>query len=96
MKQAVNQVLAGTPRYAVPNPKGIASPSPGLPGGYPGSRAKMFSQPQRGCAATFSNRRNPVGVEFNLHLSPRVASPTRQPWAEGRSPFGAGTVFLWR
>jgi len=54
-----------------------------------GHTVKFFPQPQRGC---ITPRRpagfNPVGVGFLFHGSPRVARGS-QPWADGRSPFGA-------
>ena len=54
-----------------------------------GHAPQLFSQPQRGCiTASSAARCNPVGVDFILHGSPRVASRTRQPWAECRYPVG--------
>ncbi len=41
--------------------------------------------------------RNPVGVGINiLAMRPRVAARTRQPWAEGRNPFGVNGASLVR
>jgi hypothetical protein len=54
-----------------------------------GHTPHYFSQPQRGCITVPSTACcNPVGVDFILSGSPRVASRTRQPRAECLYPFG--------
>ena len=54
-----------------------------------GHAPHRFPQPQRGCITDApADRCNPVGVDDVLPRSPRVASPTRQPWAERLYPVG--------
>jgi hypothetical protein len=54
-----------------------------------GRVSQLFPQPQRGCITDLSpNRCNPVGVDDVLSGSPKVASQTRQPWAECHYPVG--------
>src|SRR2546426_809711 len=54
-----------------------------------GRGRQKFLQPQRGCAHPVRARgHNPVGVDYILSGSPRVASQTRQPWADGCRPVG--------
>lgn len=48
-----------------------------------GDAAHYYPQPQRGCTTVPSSAcYNPVGVDETLPDSPRVASQTRQPWAQ--------------
>ena len=51
-----------------------------------GNGPQSFPQPQRGCSVPGGC--NPVGVDFNLSGSPRVASRTRQAWAGRHYPVG--------
>ena len=51
-----------------------------------GHSSTIFPQPQRGCIVPGGC--NPVGVEDNLSGVPRVASRTRQPWANCCYPVG--------
>ena len=41
-------------------------------------------------SARVRRSRNPVGVVGKSNAGPRVASRTRQPWADRRNPFGIG------
>ncbi len=72
------------------NPNGILASSPRLPAKRAtlGKAGDKSHQPQRGDDGWREDRRNPVGVVTNDDACPRVASPTRQPWAEGRNPVG--------
>src|SRR6185503_11604288 len=81
-----------------PNPKGIASQSPGLPSlrGYPGSQAATFS--------TLKGLRLLAASDVASYLQPRTKTQPRwgcdrnehpprvvawlQPWALRRNPFG--------
>jgi hypothetical protein len=52
-------------------------------------KIRYFSQLQRCCInGVRAERFNPVGVVFHFNDLPRVVRCS-QPWAEGRSPFGA-------
>ena len=63
------------------------------PRATPGHTSRHFPQPQRGCVAPVrTHGRNPVGVDFILHRSPRVASRTRRPWAKCRYPVGVNRM----
>jgi hypothetical protein len=54
-----------------------------------GNTPRNLPQPQRGCITVSPPARcNPVGVDDVFPCSPRVASRTRQPWAECRYPVG--------
>src|SRR5205823_6104960 len=54
-----------------------------------GHTSHYFSQPQRGCVSIPPFVRcNPVGVDSIFPGLPRVASRTRQPWADCRYPIG--------
>ena len=54
-----------------------------------GHTPHRFPQPQRGCVVPVrTHGHNPVGVEVIFPRSPRVASRTRQPWADGCYPVG--------
>jgi cytochrome c oxidase accessory protein FixG len=90
-----------------PNPKGIASSSPGLSrtaGSYPGFHVRNSHQPRRGCAAArrallphiplfpLDKGHNSFGVAVRTRRLPRVARASR-PWALWRNPFGI--LHLW-
>ena len=75
-----------------PIPTGLQASAQGWPGGGTtlGNVIHYFFQPQRGCVnGARVGGSNPFRVVKFTGRFPRVASRTRQPWAEGRSPFGA-------
>ena len=58
-----------------------------------GHAPHYYPQPQRGCITVSpTDRCNPVGVDDILPGSPRVASRTRQPWAERLYPVGVNRL----
>ena len=73
-----------------PIPTGLHHPAQGCaPRATLGHTTHYFPQPQRGCITVASSARcNPVGVDVIFLRLPRVASPTRQPWADGFYPVG--------
>ena len=74
-----------------PIPKGLHRSAQGCPVGGTtlGDVCKYFPQPQRGCIIPRrADGRNPFRVVEFSGCFPRVARSS-QPWAEGRSPFGA-------
>ena len=73
-----------------PIPTGLRPPAQGCEARATlGHTPQLFSQPQRGCITLPpATRCNPVGVDFIFRGSPRVASRTRQPWAECGYPVG--------
>ena len=76
--------------FAIPESQrdSIIQPRVGESASLPGVMRFSFPQPQRGCITPASKRCNPVGVENILNERPRVASRTRQPWAELHYPVG--------
>ena len=77
-------------RPPFPIPTGLHHPAQGCEARATlGHTPHYFPQPQRGCITIASSVRcNPVGVDFIVLRLPRVASPTRQPWADGFYPVG--------
>jgi len=75
---------------ATPIPTGLHHSAQGCaPRATLGHAFHHFPQPQRGCiTGSPTIRCNPVGVEVIFQRSPRVASRTRQPWADGLYPVG--------
>ena len=73
-----------------PIPTGLHHPAQGCaPRATLGHTTHYFPQPQRGCITVASSARcNPVGVDVIFLRLPRVASRTRQPWADGFYPVG--------
>ncbi len=73
--------------FRVWNPKGIPSRSPGLDreAGLPWVNDIQCINPN----GVVPPRRNPVGVDGESAIPPRVARSS-QPWALGRNPFGIG------
>ena len=73
-----------------PIPTGLRPPAQGCEARATlGHAPQLFSQPQRGCVTVPPSARcNPVGVDVILLRLPKVASRTRQPWAECFYPVG--------
>jgi hypothetical protein len=96
----VERSFPGWRAGAVRSPNGAASESPRLPpGGYLGSLSVGYPQPQRGCGNPFPRIAHPVGhspvwvVKSVWIPAPKVApNHSGQPWALGRSHFGADAM----
>ena len=72
-----------------PIPKGLHPPAQGCEARATLGEVVGFSlQPQRGCSSQVGETQPRWGWRVLGRRRPRVASPTRQPWALGRNPVG--------
>ena len=88
------QSLQSVSAFLPPIPTGLHPSAQGCaPRATLGHGPQRFLQPHWGCiTASPTDRCNPVGVDDILPGSPRVASRTRQPWADGRYPVGVNQL----